>query len=775
MTMTKSGSRHNHLESSSSSNKQTMGGCMSGFFNFSHILSGKRCHHKRLPAPPPPSVSGNNLTSEPVPLVGSPALISKQPGKFHLQHSPHPELRPPAPDPVPKSPLQGVSTFEFKEAVKSPWKFAREAPRLSLDSRAVVDAKGGLRPREIRINAAANSAGCGGDVEISENQRRSPCVIARLMGLEQPPGSVAAEKAELRRSASESRSRDYRFLETPSFLSPLVASRNELDQSANGNYNVNHNLVKSKNQSQNQNGIQINQRRSMAERKKYYNTADFFPPEIHAKQHQQQHQALTIYGEIERRLRMRGIDEPSKDLETLKYILEALQLKGLLHSSAAAATAATTAAPRRNLVSDRDSPSRRRNTTSSGEPSVSLRRERISSARAPSRSDYRSSSPPVRRKGGPLSLETTPRRSSQSPVQSPKTMKRCDHHNQTMNRSPRGRRSTVEMNHRGERFSRHGPAEDDASTVSESSFSTSSHTETERWRREEYKEGGRSLLERCDKLLHSIAEMNSNPNPNPNLYSNSNPNTAELQQPSPVSVLDSSFYKEDDSPSPVKKRSIHCKDQILPEFEDELWSPSSLSSSSSSRTQLLSNPDHHHHHHHHHHLGIDSSSSEDPDFIYVSEVYRASYYLPSEPDLFSLLEKQISIRGNKEETSKVSFLQRKLIFDTLIEILDWAHRLPPWKSSPGKPSLQRVWAEFRRIREGGPAQDLFEVIIAVLKKDLAKDSITGWGECPVEMSEVVLDIERLIFKDLIGESIQDLAAVAGKNVGARKHCRKLLF
>lgn len=759
MTMTKSGSRHNHLESSSSSSsKQTMGGCMAGFFNFSHILSGKRFHHKRLPAPPSPSpsVSGNIATiSEPVPLVGSPAL-SKQPGKFHLQRSPDPELRSPAPDPLPKSPLQGVSTFEFKEAVKSPWKFAREAPRLSLDSRAVVDAKGGLRPREIRINAAANSAGCGSDVEISENQRRSPCVIARLMGLEPPPSSAAAEKAELRRSASESRSRDYRFLETPSFLSPHVASINELDQSANRNYNVNHNLVKTKNQNQNQNRIQINQRRSMAERKSYYNTADFFPPEMHAKRHQQQHQALTIYGEIERRLRMRGIDEPSKDLETLKYILEALQLKGLLHSSSAAA-------PRRNLVSDRDSPTRRRNTTSSGEPSVSPRRVRVSTARAPSRSDYRSSSPPVRRKEGPLSLETPPRRSSQSPVQSPKTMKRCDHHNQTVNRSPRGRRSTVEMNHRGERFSRRGPAEDDASTVPESSFSTSSHTETERWRREEYKEGGRSLLERCDKLLHSIAEMNSNPNPN----------LTELQQPSPVSVLDSSFYKEDDSPSPVKKRSIHFKDQILPEFEDELWSPSSLSSSSSSsRTQLLSNPDHRHRHHH---LGIDSSSSEDPDFIYVSEVYRASYYLPSEPDLFLLLEKQILIRGHKEETSKVALLQRKLIFDTLIEILDWAHRLPPWKSSPGKPSLQWVWAEFRRIRERGPAQDLFEVIIAVLKKDLAEDSITGWGECPVEMSEVVLDIERLIFKDLIGESIQDLARVAGKKAVARKHCRKLVF
>lgn len=62
---------------------------------------------------------------------------------------------------------------------------------------------------------------------------------------------------------------------------------------------------------------------------------------------------------------------------------------------------------------------------------------------------------------------------------------------------------------------------------------------TQRSKTEEYKEG-RSLLERCDKLLHSIAEMNA----------------AELQ-PSPVSVLDSSFYKdESSSPSPVMKRSI---------------------------------------------------------------------------------------------------------------------------------------------------------------------------------------------------------------------------
>lgn len=61
--------------------------------------------------------------------------------------------------------------------------------------------------------------------------------------------------------------------------------------------------------------------------------------------------------------------------------------------------------------------------------------------------------------------------------------------------------------------------------------------------------GGRSLLERCDKLVNSILEMTT---------------VTELQ-PSPVSVLDSSFYKDEESsssPSPVLKRTIDFKGTV---------------------------------------------------------------------------------------------------------------------------------------------------------------------------------------------------------------------
>lgn len=42
---------------------------------------------------------------------------------------------------------------------------------------------------------------------------------------------------------------------------------------------------------------------------------------------------------------------------------------------------------------------------------------------------------------------------------------------------------------------------------------------------------------------------------------------------------------------------------------------------------------------------------------------------------------------------------------------------------------------------------------------MAGDAINGWGDSPVEMSEAALDIERLIFKDLVGETIRDWSDV----------------
>jgi len=172
----------------------------------------------------------------------------------------------------------------------------------------------------------------------------------------------------------------------------------------------------------------------------------------------------------------------------------------------------------------------------------------------------------------------------------------------------------------------------------------------------------------------------------------------------------------------------------------------------------------------------EEAASEDCDFVYVSEILRACSYLPEESDIFLLLEKQQCLKG--KDTSKASTLQRRLIFDTLQEILERNQQLPPWKAVSYGEQRQKIWSEFRRIREReeSESEDLFKVICGVLKKDMAEE-MRGWGEWAVEMGDVVLDIERLVFKDLVGETIRELASFS-------PHCnsdklpalrRKLLF
>ncbi|KAL9395775.1 hypothetical protein Peur_010028 [Populus x canadensis] len=775
-------------------------GCMAGFlqiFDRHQIITGKRLYAtRRLP-----SSMGVDSTPKSEKSMGSPAISREleksqqtrsMPSPDRFKQSPATEIRSPA---APESPIpveiQSKShltppVFELKDGTKSSWRSCKEAPRLSLDSRATFDAKGSLKPREIRTNAAILSVNGGENnveqADYNDKQRRSPSVIARLMGLEplHDADPDQMKKPELRRSASESRaSRElfqYRFIDGVNFQlkqtqqqnkQSNVSSKGAKDQKLNGRtvdpkaYNVVRNARAEPARAQH---------RGIGQRKSFFDSADFFP---------EPKQTVSIYGEIEKRLRMRGIDEPSKDLETLKHILEALQLKGLLHSNKPAnqinqrnfvyeespivlmkpaKSLASMNMPAGRIINDSPISSfrprsgvRRDPNYAETLPAMSPRRERPEiekNARgqvrgrnlsSPMGNESGSRSPSRRR---PLSVETQKRVSNDSveqrrvsPVQSPKIISRKTGLDQTTTRALR-RKPTVEIYHKDDKS--FVLADDDLSAFSESSVSTSSHADMERSKLEDYNEG-RNLLERCDKLLHSIAEI-----------------TASELQPSPVSVLDSSFYKEESSPSPVMKRTVDFEDQLEEvEVEDDIWSTT---------------------------ISTAESNSDDSDLMYISDILRASNYLPEDSDIFLLLEKQQYLKG--KDTSKVSTLQRKLVFDTITEILNRRRHLPPWKAisltnpESGPISLQQIWSEFQRIRERDASDDLFEVICGVLRKDLAGDTINGWGDCPIEMSEAVLDIERLVFKDLIGETIRDLAAFGRKgkcNQGDPLPRRKLVF
>ncbi|MBA0645443.1 hypothetical protein Goklo_013545 [Gossypium klotzschianum] len=527
-------------------------GCMAGFFQIfdcHHILAGKRLYTvKRLP-----STTSREMTSEQEKNVESPLAISKIIEKLP---SPEPSI---AMGSQNKSP-RGRPIFELNEdGASSPWKFSKEAPRLSLDSRSVVNATGSLKPREIRTNTAIlPSNQCESNREADgvdgiDKQRRSPSVVARLMGLEAPLPDSDPEpnkRAELRRSASEARGRDlfqYRFIDRINIhlnggISSNVVTKNgaELDEvirnGTEGSSTVRREPVKTP-------------VRGTVQTKRFYNSVDFFP---------KTKQTVSINGEIEKELKLRGIDEPSKDLENLKRILEALQLKGLLHTtkppnqrnkrsfvyeqSPIVVIRPERSSPIRRSSNDSPPPAYRskngaRRNSKLEPPPQSPRRDRPDTGRnlrnQSRKSGIRS---PSRR---PLRIETqrgngNDEQRRMSPVQSARVNVRRTELDQA-NRSAGNRKSTAEKVFI--------PAEDETSTFSESSSSSSSQTDAEKSKVEEYKEG-RSLLERCDKLLHSIAKMNAA--------------QTELQ-PSPVSVLDASFYKDDSSASPVMKRRMDFK------------------------------------------------------------------------------------------------------------------------------------------------------------------------------------------------------------------------
>lgn len=163
------------------------------------------------------------------------------------------------------------------------------------------------------------------------------------------------------------------------------------------------------------------------------------------------------------------------------------------------------------------------------------------------------------------------------------------------------------------------------------------------------------------------------------------------------------------------------------------------------------------------------SSSSDSEYVYISDILRASDCLPQESDIFSLLEKQQYLKGKC--ASRAAAQERRLIFDAVQEIVGRRSRLPPWRIVGVADQMQVIWSEFQRIRKKNSSteeEDLVGYVCGVLGRDLSEDR---WRDFQVDMSEAVLDIERLVFKDLIGETIHHFAAL--NRFGSLR--RRLLF
>ncbi|KAF8408223.1 hypothetical protein HHK36_007368 [Tetracentron sinense] len=311
--------------------------------------------------------------------------------------------------------------------------------------------------------------------------------------------------------------------------------------------------------------------------------------------------------------------------------------------------------------------------------------------------------------------------------------------------------------------------------------------------------------------------------------------TVAPEQPSPVSVLDTSFYG-DDLPCPVKKISNVFTDGETRNSNDNpgdhKWDASDLSwLSDSTRSNLslefnrkkLENIEHlvqkiRQLNSNHEESTPDYIASlcenTHPDHRYISEILLASGLLlrdlgsglssiqlhpsghPINPDLFFVLEQtKASTRLSKDEKRSDKVVQpipsqeklhRKLIFDAVNEIiarkLSLTDPLPePWfqpdklagRTLSAQRLLRELCSEIEHLQGSNshcPLANDDDCLKSILWEDMMHRA-ENWTSFHGGVSGIVLDVERLVFKDLVDEIVRGEAA----SLRARpsSHCRQL--
>lgn len=286
-----------------------------------------------------------------------------------------------------------------------------------------------------------------------------------------------------------------------------------------------------------------------------------------------------------------------------------------------------------------------------------------------------------------------------------------------------------------------------------------------------------------------------------------------IEQPSPVSVLDSTFYEED-SPSPVKKKMTAFR---VEDAADELWyldyqdhshysmrmDPGTEATQKKlERIKVLI-----------HQLRLLDSSSEastdqlgslrqnhNPDHRYITKILLASGLLKDmdsvsmtiqiqssghliDQKLFHILEQTeesvMPSNGHSKTSAQKMFSQkmhRQNVFDTVDEIL--ARKLASenyFLQGRDRLSAQRLQKELKSNIDQLNAKKVGmeseeDDLISILNADLRQQT-EDWTNGESEIPSLILDVERLIYKDLITEIISDEARE--QQMRTRRHCRQL--
>lgn len=303
--------------------------------------------------------------------------------------------------------------------------------------------------------------------------------------------------------------------------------------------------------------------------------------------------------------------------------------------------------------------------------------------------------------------------------------------------------------------------------------------------------------------------------------------TVAPEHPSPISVLDASDYK-DDAPSPVKQimditEGGGAEDGNKSPLKEK-WSSGDVSlagnvgsgPASEINRKKLQNIEHLVQKLTRLNSNHDEASTDyiallcdnkNPDHRYISEILLASGLLlrdldsglttfqlhpsghPINPELFFVLEQTKTssllskVKLSKPEKEK---FHRKLIFDVVNEILVRklalvGASLEPWekssnlakKTTNAQKLLKELCSEVEQLDPKKP-ESILEVEEDYLKTVLWEDVMTrseSWTEFQGEIAGIALDVERLVFKDLVSEVVIGEAA----SLRAKQSRRKQLF
>ncbi|KAG2257106.1 hypothetical protein Bca52824_076400 [Brassica carinata] len=670
--------------------------------------------------------------------------------------------------------MKDASHNKFKSGKK-----VKESPKLSLDSRDHVDLK-------------------AGDSKLSRSStmnKRSPSVVAKLMGLETLPGSPLGSPRSLRKDTASSSSPRWRSSEF--VMKPLSSLRFPTEPAP----------------------WKQTDRRSLTKHKQA---------------------CKPLSQPMERKLKGVEFKHSGKDLRALNEILEAMQTKSVFGSRKQPQCSnsrglqnqvmpSTMRGPiviikparlveRSGIPSSSLIPIHSLNITCREEESVHVKRNSTSKKAAKDGSissvDSKSSSRNVR--SSQVSKASTPKNSESA---SPRLRQVKKHENEKRSRPP----TTPSDASKSRRQTNRQPEESTTSPGGRSrpraqrilqktddqllQMSNKSSTETEATMIRQATEAGdgksSSVMEAAKTVVSNLMQNKSSPK-----FSED----GSSEHPSPVSVLNTSIYREI-KPSPMKIQASEgtktdhvtggngLTDLGDEHCEEDKWNPAySFSETTTTTTTLspeinrkkLQNVEHlvqklkrlnssHDETSQDYIASLCENNDPNTDHRYISEILLASGLLlrdlgsefqlhasghPINPELFLVLEQT---KGSSSSSSCNEKLNRKLVFDAVNETLvkklafvegTWMKRK---KVLSAQQLLKQVCSEIETAKKQAKKrsdnlllskdQEEEDFLKCILDEDIASTRSEKWTDFDDVVPGLVLDIERLLFKDLVNEVV----------------------